>query len=123
MDSSYRDIYDLSQLRTLPLEERLAGAHPFLRQVVVLAQETSKPQSILVFGSRARGDHRKNSDFDIAFKGVKDESGWALMVTSLMENAETLCSFDLLRFEELASSLQASIDREGILIYEYPSST
>lgn len=113
---------EIQQLRDIPLEQRLSHAHPFLRQVVSLAQKTCHPQAILLFGSRARGDHRRNSDFDLAFKGVTDLDAWSLLVATLLEDAETLCSFDLLRFEEASESMQKNIEREGVLICQLPTS-
>lgn len=109
---------DLSSLRSLPVHDRLAKTHPFLQQVGFLGKNLCDPQGIIVFGSRARGDHRSNSDFDIAFKGVIHDEGWARLLTTLHESAETLLDFDLVRYEELTPEFRHNIDKEGIVIYE-----
>ena len=48
---------------------------PFLDQIVNIIVSTVAPDKIILFGSYARGDFRKNSDIDILIlkKGLKNE--------------------------------------------------
>lgn len=76
-----------------------------------------KPEQIILFGSRARGDHRENSDFDIAFKGVKDKSIWNQFLLKISEDPLTLYKLDLVRIEALSKEYHANIKKDGVLLY------
>lgn len=39
---------------------------PFLEDLVAIARESAGAKSIILFGSRARGDFETTSDFDVA---------------------------------------------------------
>lgn len=71
--------------------------------------------SIVLFGSRARGDNRKNSDIDIAVSGGEFDT----FFRDVNEKMHTLISFDIVDYDKLKSGeLKAVIDREGVIIYE-----
>ena len=48
---------------------------PFIEQIVNTIVTTVEPDKIILFGSYARGDYKKNSDIDILIlkKGLKNE--------------------------------------------------
>lgn len=71
-------------------------------------------ERVLLFGSRARGDHHPRSDIDLAISG-----GDALHFTfALEEEIPTLLSFDVVRVDDpIQDQLLANIQREGILLY------
>lgn len=73
-----------------------------------------------VFGSRARGDYRNNSDIDLAIEaGGGLRAVLALLVG--LEDVPTLCSFDVLDLRsEGSSSIRDRALSEGICIYERP---
>lgn len=77
-------------------------------------------KKVILFGSRARGDSKIRSDFDIAV--LIDEtfsSSWPKWALSLQENAPTLCGIDVIKIDKnLSTDLRTAIDREGITIYE-----
>ena len=85
--------------------------------------EASDPLRIVVFGSRARGDHRVDSDLDLAVivDSVEDTPKVAY---SLLEG---LCmSVDMLvysrerheRFVPSINSVNHQIDKEGVVLYQ-----
>lgn len=77
------------------------------------------PDKIVLFGSRARGDHRENSDFDIVIKGTKAQAHeWAKLRLALEEDPITLHKIDLLNWSELESNYIKNINSEGIILYE-----
>ncbi|WP_372632029.1 nucleotidyltransferase domain-containing protein [Cohnella sp.] len=83
------------------------------RIVSILAEEKTVDQALL-FGSRARGDARANSDIDLALIG--DDIPLSLH-TKLRENVG-LYSLDIVRMNELDDELLLeSIDRDGVLLY------
>ncbi|MGZ6442042.1 MAG: nucleotidyltransferase domain-containing protein, partial [Pseudobdellovibrionaceae bacterium] len=69
------------------------------------------------FGSRARGDHRDNSDFDIAVKGPVDQKKWTQLLIEIDEQALSLYPVDLVLYEELGDDYKRNIQAEGKLIY------
>ncbi len=75
---------------------------------------------VILFGSRARGNARDRSDYDIAV--VVDDSqnpNWPKWALQMRESAPTLCGLDLVKYDALTSkSLAATIEAEGKIIYE-----
>jgi len=76
------------------------------------------PQSIILFGSRARNTHRENSDFDIALLGVENNSKWTNFSNQLNEEPWTLYGVDLVLYESLGDDYRTNIQKEGVLLYE-----
>lgn len=79
-------------------------------------------QRVLLFGSRARGDHHERSDFDFAFEAPEISDGaWARFALELRENVPTLCGIDLVRLNgkdtQIAGKLFEKIKQEGVEIY------
>ncbi len=75
-------------------------------------------RKIILFGSRARGDHKPKSDFDIAIDcpeaGPKE---WINMVQAV-QAIPTLLSIQMIRYDSSSFELQARIQEEGVLLYE-----
>jgi len=81
--------------------------------ISVLSAEPSVKQAI-VFGSRARGDARDNSDIDLALMGCQIP----LSLNTKLRESIGLYSIDIVRIDELDNEdLMASIKRDGIVIY------
>jgi predicted nucleotidyltransferase len=76
-----------------------------------------KPEKLILFGSRARGDHRENSDFDIAVLGVDASAKWTEVNVSLLEKNFSLYPVDLVQLEKLGPDYQRNIQKEGKVIY------
>ncbi len=76
-------------------------------------------EKIVLFGSRARGQNRENSDYDFAL-WLKDRAEWPRLHADIEEKNLTLLPVDLALYVELSSDYQESIDREGVLIYGEP---
>jgi len=82
----------------------------------VLTQITSAARQwatrVVLFGSRARGDHRPRSDMDIAFYGT--DTGYLAFAES-MEQLPTLLEFDCVHITDHTSpDLIHNIQKEGI---------
>ena len=89
-----------------------------IQRLIDLAKDKLEPKKIILFGSRARGDHRPHSDFDLAFVGVTDRNAWNRFTISIQEDPITLQSVDLVLFEELNDDYKKNIEREGFTLYE-----
>lgn len=90
-----------------------------LNFIVMSAARFSFIESLVLFGSRARGDHKLRSDFDIAV-GVNSsvtQQDWNSFCSVVNEDFPTLHSVDLIRFDALNSQLLQAVQREGKQIY------
>ena len=87
----------------------------WLRHAVKIA----KPQKVILFGSRARGTGRKNSDFDICFQNKScSEPEWAELLNELESEPYTLFRLDISEFETLPLGHLTQIQNEGVLLYD-----
>ena len=76
------------------------------------------PDEIVLFGSRARGDHRLTSDFDIAVKATPLRMpAWTRLQGDLQDEPITLYQVDLVDYNELSDEYKKRISREGKLLY------
>jgi predicted nucleotidyltransferase len=79
----------------------------------------AKPSKVLLFGSRARGDFRENSDVDLCVVGKQcDENLWNRLLVSVQEDPHTLLKVDLVEFEKLSKIHQDEINKDGVILYE-----
>jgi predicted nucleotidyltransferase len=79
----------------------------------------AKPSKVLLFGSRARGDFRENSDVDLFVVRKKcDENLWNRLLVSVQEDPHTLLEVDLVEFEKLSKIHQDEINKDGVILYE-----
>ena len=70
---------------------------------------------MILFGSRARGDHKERSDIDLAVFGGKT----AEFAVEVDEKTSTLLKYDIVDMgASLQKELLESIHREGKILYE-----
>lgn len=80
-----------------------------------------------IFGSRARGDYRPNSDVDLALEidpigndedaltsWVSESSGWRTQLSAIIPGEVDL---DLYDSSDAHSVVKDAVDREGLLVY------
>ncbi len=80
--------------------------------------EKINPEEIILFGSRARGSHRPNSDFDfVVRKSAHDKTAWARLLVDLDDEPITLHKIDLVLYNELNEEYLKNIQSEGLRIY------
>lgn len=85
-----------------------------VRPLVARLRETPGVRRVILFGSRARGDHRERSDVDLALDAPDlSLSDWTRLRLDA-DDAQTLYRVDLLRLHEAPDRLRCRIDREGI---------
>lgn len=72
-------------------------------------------ESVILFGSRAKGTHTERSDIDIAVRGGDfDGFYW-----DIKEKVHSLLSFDIAELGDgVSDELKREIERDGITIYE-----
>lgn len=73
----------------------------------------------VLFGSRARGDHREQSDYDVAIYGALPASDKTALRIFCAEDLPTLHKVDLIFMSEQdGTPIAESIQREGIIFYD-----
>jgi predicted nucleotidyltransferase len=84
-----------------------------IKIISILSNERKVKQAIL-FGSRARGDSKINSDIDLALVGYDIP----VSLNTKLRDAAGLYTLDIVRMDGLDNdSLIANIERDGVLIY------
>ena len=80
--------------------------------------EVLNPKWVKLFGSRARGDFRENSDYDLAVNfDLHKRTDWLKLKSSLDDKPLTLLPVDLVDYNSVNEDYKKNIDSEGILIY------
>ena len=86
--------------------------------MVELGVHAVDPSRVVLYGSRARGDARQNSDYDLAFIFPKDRHGeWVRFLADLDDTPVTLLPVDLLDWNETSDAVRDQIAKEGITLY------
>ena len=73
------------------------------------------PKRVILFGSRARGEHGERSDIDLA---IEDGEMTDQLRVQLEERIRTLLKFDVVDVSHASEALKEEIRREGITLYE-----
>ena len=98
--------------------EHFAKLPASIQKAVQLIVDELDPQEVILFGSRAREDHRENSDFDLAVKAsTLDQGSWARVLLAINEDSITLYPVDVVHFERMAKDYQKNISKEGKSLY------
>lgn len=96
------------------LEERTGIRQIVLQEICTLAEEYDV-ERVVLFGSRARGDHGERSDIDLAVYG----GNYVYFSLDVDDTTSTLLKYD---FVNMSASVQPelleAIEREGVCIYE-----
>jgi len=100
-----------------------AGAEAVLptsiRRVVESAVRAVDPTRVILYGSRARGDARENSDYDLAVVFPQDRHNrWIRFLADFDDAALTLLPVDLLDWSIASEPLREQVRKEGITLYE-----
>ena len=73
----------------------------------------------VLFGSRARGDYREQSDYDVAIYGELSSSDKTVLRSFCAEDLPTLHKIDLIFMSEQdGTAIAESIKREEIIFYD-----
>ena len=90
--------------------------NPVYRQLAALAEEYGA-RKLVLFGSRARGDHEPRSDIDLAVYGMPPENQAAFWLKA--EELETLLKLDIAYIDlNTAPAFVKNIEKDGVLLYE-----
>ncbi len=74
---------------------------------------------VIIFGSRARGDYKVNSDIDLAVIFNNNEKDNFIKLQTKLEELNTLYKFDIVDFKSVKDDkFKKEIEKDGIIIYE-----
>ncbi len=109
-----------ADLKKTPISERIQQLPHFLIPLIQAAIQELNPERIWLFGSRARGDARTTSDFDLAFKihPTRRQQEWTTFYTAQTETPPSLHKYDLIDYDLAGEELKQKIVEEGVLLYE-----
>lgn len=94
------------------LDERIT------KQLKEFGEKVGKVDKIILFGSRAIGDHKEKSDIDLAFVApTMSNKEWAELTFVLEEELETLLRLDLIKYETASDELKSVINKNGKQLY------
>jgi uncharacterized protein len=94
------------------------GWHPAVAWLTNRLAAIPSVERVVLFGSRARGDHGPRSDIDLAVEAPEASTEDRARVVELVEDAPTLLSVDLVRLDVAEPALRAAVAREGIVLHE-----
>jgi len=80
----------------------------------ILFANKEKISEVKIFGSRARGDYKKNSDIDIAVKFLQPIHG---ILAEDFEKSNFPYSVDIINLETAGKNLLENIERDGKLLF------
>ena len=73
----------------------------------------------IIFGSRARGEYKDNSDIDLAIIFNNNDKDNFIKLQTKLEELETLYKFDIIDFNGIKDDkFKSEIEKDGIVIYE-----
>jgi predicted nucleotidyltransferase len=90
------------------------------RASLQLLLEVREVQKVILFGSRAVGDHEERSDFDIAVSAPDLAPGPWLQLRDRMAHSRTLYRLSVTLLESMPDRLRDSVLLQGITLYERP---
>lgn len=80
------------------------------------AERSLALRRVYLFGSRARGDAREDSDVDLAFEHESSPAEWARFVNTVRDQSSILLDLDLVDFAKAPVALRDRILQEGRLL-------
>lgn len=89
------------------------------KQLGMIAQNYPEIHAILLFGSRAYGNHTDLSDIDLAVKAPNlSRMKWLLLMDQIENELDTLLKIDLILYDDAPEALQAQIDQCHKVMYK-----
>lgn len=90
-----------------------------INNIIDILKNHKSLDKAVIFGSRARGDFRYNSDIDIALFGNNLTENDFYKISNEIDEINTHFSFDVLHFDKISKlKLKNNILKDGVVIYE-----
>jgi predicted nucleotidyltransferase len=102
----------------MELHENLGIKKDLLLQIQYIISKCSHVKKAVIFGSRARGDYKINSDIDIAIIGENVSYKDLNFIENGLSELNTALDFDIVPFEKISKTeLRKNIYQDGVEIY------
>ena len=75
-------------------------------------------EAAYLYGSRARGDYRPQSEIDIAIETRGHKPEYQHMIADILDNADTLLAIDCVNLQAAPPALKMQIAKEGVLLFK-----
>jgi predicted nucleotidyltransferase len=89
-----------------------------VRTALELAVFVPEVRTIILFGSRAVGDHDEKSDFDIAISAPSLARNEFVKLRDAISHSRTLFKISLSLLEKMPERLRTRVTSQGLSIYE-----
>ena len=107
-------IQETELIKVKPLNDR-----EILLKVVQTVKNYLPEATVYLFGSRAQGRERKNSDFDIAIEWKEKVPLCTIYrIREELEELPTLKSFDIVDLKRCSREFAESVRETGVILYE-----
>lgn len=101
-----------------PEVKTVANSDP-VAALLPLFEDFPDVRRVILFGSRARGDHEERSDIDLAVDAPNmDILAWDKLCLHITDNSKTLLPIDLVWLQEATVRLANRIQSEGVVVLE-----
>lgn len=99
--------------------QRFGIRNEVLEEIIKVISKYKEVKSAKIYGSRARGDYKDNSDIDIAIIGEDITNSLHTKIYFELEELYIPYKFDVINFHTLSSDdkVRESILKEGVEIY------
>jgi len=89
-----------------------------LNQIKNIVVQTLHPERVWLFGSRAEGKNRKQSDYDIAFEGSSSSFRQVRKAKEQISDTIGIYSCDLIDLEKVDKDFRNLVREKGKIIHE-----
>ncbi len=104
---------------TADLADRIGLPQSALDKLCSIFQQHDAIESVLVYGSRAKGNYRRGSDIDLTIKGRALTFAELRQIEDQIDDLFLPYTVDLSQYEQLSNpDLIEHIDRVGVVIYK-----
>ncbi|MBX3640389.1 MAG: nucleotidyltransferase domain-containing protein [Nitrosomonas sp.] len=99
--------------------DKLGLSQATLDQLNSVFRQHNAIDSVLIYGSRAKGNYRPGSDIDLTIKGSTLEFAELMQIEDQIDDLYLPYTVDLSQYDQLTNpDLISHIDRTGIAIYD-----
>ncbi|GGK17001.1 hypothetical protein GCM10010965_18500 [Caldalkalibacillus thermarum] len=104
----------------MAFDPHFSGLSPrFVDQLKTYCAANKKVKKVILFGSRARGEHRQTSDIDLAIETDQASHSQQNLIEDAIREIPTPLKVDVLFIDRLENEdLIGDIMREGVVIYD-----
>lgn len=105
-------------IRDHPALRSSSDRHPAIAWLANRLADVPSVERVVLFGSRARGDHGSRPDIDLAVEAPGATLANRARMAELVEDTPALVGIDVVRLDQADAALRQAIDAKGIVLHE-----